>query len=817
MNRILLDDGWMLASAKDVPGVDVCDPGLSLNAWTPVNVPTTAQAALVEQGTITEPWKDRNAKLFERYEGDVWWYRREFELEKTDAARYELALEGVSIFGTIWLNGSLVGHTRNAHHEHVFDVTRFVKRDGVNVLAVECSLKLDEVGKGLRDDITATGDKRRSYVRSCQMSFGWDFAPRLLLAGLWRPVSILCHNAISVNDVHVRTDSIENGTARLAIGTTLRFNSPVSSPAEVRLSIHEDPDEQPVWESVIAIAGEAEHTTIAEIASAKLWYPHPYGEPFLYTLKVYVDHDGTDGEAETIRFGVRTIELKQDDQFTFCINGVYVFARGANWVPSDSLTLDASSEQYRHLLILAHEAHFNMLRVWGGGIYEPELFYELCDELGIMIWQDFMYACGMYPDDDHAFMESAEAEAVAEVKRLRNHPSVVLWCGNNECHEAWYLGDWPQIAPRHMGERLYEKVLPETVDALSPDTPYWPGSPYGGPTTRSRTVGDFHDWYSLPNWRTYEQNAPRFSSEYGFRAAPQRETFDTMISKEWQWDEHGPQNNVWEYHHGVCGWTSAVLPEFGAPKTLDEYIMLTQETQATLMRHAVEVYRRRMFETSGSLIWQYNEPWPAMTFSMVDYYGRPKASYYWVKNAHKPVACLFREKDGVVSFWGVNDYAEEVSGVLSLRRLDHCGARFAEKEFDVTLKPGCATEIFAELPESFTIGNAAYELISATLTCGEMVSSAVFHHGDRKDWRLPEPGLRVDVKRTGEDTVEVTLFSKGYVHFVQLTVDDPHARYSDNYLDVPPIRRTPVVIRGRDIDTVTIRAAGMPERRFSVE
>ena len=815
MHRMILDTDWLLTSRRNAPGVDACCEVSNPAAWHTVTLPKTAQAALVEQSVITDPWLDRNAKLFEAFEGDTWVYRREFEVERKDSARYDLVLEGVSIFGTVWLNGALVGHTRSAHHEHVLDITRFVHREGRNVLVVECSLNLDYAGRGI--DIKEKGYGTRAYVRSCGMSFGWDFAPKLQVAGLWRPVSILCHDPVSVEDVHISTDAVENGTAKLSIGTKVRFNAPASEPAQVKLSVHETPDGPAVWESTTAIAGEVEHTVAAEIPEAKLWFPRGYGEAFLYTLKASVSLEDRETDATIQRFGIRTIELKQDDQFTFCINGVDVFSRGANWVPSDSLTLQTRPEQYRHLLTLAHEAHFNMLRVWGGGIYEPELFYELCDELGIMVWQDFMYACGMYPDDDHAFMQSAEEEARAVVKRLRRHASVVLWCGNNECQEAWVLGDWPKFALRHMGERLYDNILPDTVSTLSPETPYWPGSPYGGPTTRSRTIGDFHDWYSLPKWRTYEQNAPRFSSEYGFRAAPERATFETMISEEYRWDEHSPQNNVWEYHHGVCGWTNAILPEFGDPKTLDEYIMFTQETQATIMRHAVEVYRRRMFETSGSLIWQYNEPWPAMTFAMVDYYGRPKASYYWVKNAHKPVMVMFRERDGKVAVWAVNDTPTELSGTLSLRRLEHLGARYAEEKFSVTLKPAGATELFAELPPGFAIGDPTREYLTAELACEGHASTRVLHLGDRRNWKLSRPRLRVDVTKQEDGSVLVEMSTKGYAHFVSLHVADPHAVFSDNYVDVPPTRNVRAVIRGKDIREVVIRAAGAEPVTYPVE
>ena len=312
------------------------------------------------------------------------------------------------------------------------------------------------------------------YMRTCQMSFGWDFAPRMPLIGPWRPVYVECHRNASLSDLHVRTESICADAADLMIELSVGAVSPAGATPTIRLSICEDQSDPPVWSNTTVIpAGLAARLSV-RIPSPRLWWPQPLGDPFLYTLEAELLVDGVVTDRRSQRFGIRTIELKQDRRFTFCVNGVDVFARGANWVPPHSLTLDTSADQYRHLLDLAHDARFNMLRVWGGGTYEAELFYELCDERGIMVWQDFMYACAMYPDDEPDFMESAAREADEAVTRLRRHPCVVLWCGNNECQEAWELGDWYQRAPRHMGERLYDHVLPDTVRKRSPGTPYWP-------------------------------------------------------------------------------------------------------------------------------------------------------------------------------------------------------------------------------------------------------------------------------------------------------------------------------------------------------
>jgi len=819
MLTIHLADQWLMGSSRDALTNAPYDPDYRPVGWLPVDVPTTVQAALVRHGHAPSPWRDRQAEAMREFEDDTWWFRREFDLteEAAECDGFELVFEGVSLFATVWLNGTPVGFVRNGHYAHRFDVTPHIRRRERNVLAVECRLNLEGMKRQVRSDVSKSADEIRPYMRVCQMMFGWDFAPRLPLIGLWRPVYLVCHRSASIADLCVATKSIHDGTATLEIETRLRTFRPSSAPLTLRLAIHEDADRPPVWEGAVRCAGDAPLLTPVELPSARLWYPQPIGEPFRYTLTAHLEQDGAETDQRTIRFGVRTVALKQDGQFTFSLNGVDLFAKGANWVPSNSLSLDATPEHYRHLLELAHEANFNMLRVWGGGIYEPETFYDLCDELGIMVWQDFMYACAMYPDDDPAFMESAAVEAREVVTRLRRHPSLVLWCGNNECQEAWVLGDWPQRAPRHLGERLYDHLLPETVRALSPGVPYWPGSPYGGPTTRSREIGDFHDWYSLPNWRAYDENAPRFSSEYGFRSVPQRETLDAMISPELQWDRNGPQHNVWQFHHGWCGWLQAILPEFGRAWTLDEYVMLTQEAQATLMQYAIEVYRRRMFKTSGSLIWQYDEPWPAVTFSLVDFFGRPKAAYYWVRRAYAPVMGLFYAKDGKTSFWGVNDLLEAQECEVRLRRFSHSGKVLGEAVFRGKLAPNAATKLLEALPPNLEIASPAREFLHAELRCGALQSERFYHVGQRKEWELPQASLHATARRTDDERVQVTLSSEGYVHFVSATVADPYARYSDNYVDLLPGEARTLAIRTRERGVLTIRAANCPACEVPIE
>jgi beta-mannosidase len=811
MQRREISSGWQFAAVRDIqaydPSLDI--PGgeqVDMTGWLPVTMPTTAQAALVENGRAPEPWKDRNADLFREYEEDTWWFRTSFELPDGFAA-YELELEAVSLFATVWVNGRIAGFISNAHHPHRFDVTDLVQTGG-NTVAIECRLNIVEMKKRMRDDISATGDKVRSYVRLCQMSFGWDFAPRLLVAGPWRPVSVICHRESTIENVYVRTNSVNGGTAELVVESGVVTHAPASEPATLYLSVHEDVDGPAVWETSVQVAGNAPIQSVAKIENAKLWHPNGYGEAFLYTLKLRLERDGKTVDERTRRFGVRTLDLKQDNQFTFCINGVDVFSRGANWVPSNTLTLDSPSDHYAYLLDVAQDAGFNMLRVWGGGTYEPDEFYDLCDERGIMVWQDFMYACAMYPDDDPAFMESVRRESESAVMRLRGHACIVLWCGENENADTWAGGyEWYKIARRHFGARIYEQLLPGIVNRLDPATPWWPGSPIGGPVMMSLQEGDYHDWYGLPDWKRYDTDAPRFSSEYGFRSVPARETVDAMISENFQWDPNGPLHNVWDYHHGNCGWMKTVLADFGDPKTLDDFIMLTQEVQATLMRYAVECYRRRMFETSGSLIWQYNEPWPAVTFSLVDFFGRQKAAYWWVRDAHSPVISMFYEGTGHLAYWGISDLLGERPCTVSIRRFRHDGELLAEHVFESVLAANGSKCLLEEMPDDLTLQSPADEFLAARIECDGIVNERVWHSGHRKDWNLVPAEIAIDVERVDDRTARVRLVSPAYVHFVSVSVADPKARYSTNFIDLLPGEEQVIEVQAENMDGMVVRSA----------
>ena len=362
---------WFLISESDATAPVPTTP--ATDAWLPVEVPTTSQKALVDAGRAPVPWLDYASDWFRSVENERWVYRTTFvpgeELKESD--RFELVFEGIAVLSTIWLNGTIVGATHNALHEHRFDVTRHVKPDAENEVIVECRVGIEEIDKRTRDDLDGKFQVRL-HERMPQFMFGWDFAPRLAVAGLWRPVSLVGHAAGTIEDLHVRTVAAHAERAEIVIEGALRLRGDQIASGALELSICETTDGSTVWEGSVSVAGDTTISVPVEIESPKLWWPRSHGEPHLYTLHARFAAGDTLLDERTERFGIRTVELIQEDSFTFRINGVDVFAKGANWVPADSLAVAPEPERYQHLLELAADANQNMLRVWGGGIYEPE-------------------------------------------------------------------------------------------------------------------------------------------------------------------------------------------------------------------------------------------------------------------------------------------------------------------------------------------------------------------------------------------------------------------------------------------------------------
>jgi beta-mannosidase len=583
--------------------------------------------------------------------------------------------------------------------------------------------------------------------------------------------------------------------------------------AEIRLGI--PGEKKPILDETILLnrPGSAQDGTAYYIvANPRLWWTHDLAEqgtPFLYDLKVTLRKGKEVLDVHEQQVGIRTLALDQSPDpdepgtrfFRFVLNGLPIFARGANWIPADSFVGAIPDEPYQRLLTMTRDANMNMLRVWGGGIYEHDVFYRLCDRLGLLVWQDFMFACAMYPENDAAYVAEVEAEARYQVRRLRSHPSLAIWCGNNE--NQWiHDRNNPEHPERKVpGSLYYDQTLPEAVQALDGVTPYWPSSPYGGNDYNSMEDGDRHNWWvwhgGLPrrfgepvindrspagvSYRHYAEDSGRFISEFGMHAAPVFETLRRVIPEDQRY-HHSPSMDHHNKDNPKNKGDNLMETVTGLPRDLDEYIDFSMIAQAEGLKFGIEHFRRRKPHCSGALFWQLNDCWPVLSWSLVDYYGFGKAGYFYAKRVFAPVLASFREEEnGQVSLWITSDCLDDFEDTITVRWASFTGKIFWEKQIQVNVPANSSVEI-----ERFDPQPGLGDRYLAVRSAGERFPANRHFAVAIKDLQREPVKPAVTVQAAAEGALEVSISAPAYVYFFHLTHPSEFTRYSDNYFDLEP-------------------------------
>ena len=617
-----LDDGWEfgLGSSQETSKA----PGHlrdTLNAWFPATVPGTIHTDLLNQGLIPDPfWRDGEMRVQWVGEED-WTYRTRLQVPEAtlQAELVELIFHGLDTYAEVRLNDQTILEADNMFRTWRVDVKGFLL-PGDNVLEIRFRSPLLPALKAraaLPYRLPAGNDRgdppSRVFVRKAAYHYGWDWGPRLVTSGIWRPVELHAWSGIRIRDLHLQTDSLTDQRAFATVQVELEISQPEAErraaggnlPVSVALS---SPDGS--FESVLAEAtvepGLNRLEAQVEIPDPRRWWPNGLGEPYLYTVKAELAASRF-METAQVRFGLRTLELITEadsigESFFFKVNGVPVFMKGANVIPQDHFSPRVSEEQYRNLFRDVAGANMNMLRVWGGGIYEEDLFYELADEKGILIWQDFMFANGMYPGDS-AFLANVRAEAYDQVSRLRKHPSLALWCGNNEMDEGWKNWGWARAydsptdsaAVRRAYETIFHGILPDMVAREDPARPYWPSSPslgWGDPESLNR--GDSHYWgvwHGREPFQVFAEKLPRFSSEFGFQSIPSMETVEAFTDESDRSLVH-PNFLIHQKHPiGNELISQYMARDYPVPPDFEDFAYVSQLLQARGMRTAFEAHR----------------------------------------------------------------------------------------------------------------------------------------------------------------------------------------------------------------------------------
>lgn len=698
---------------------------------------------LVDAGVIPDPFLDQNEKLVQWVGRTDWEYSAEFDYDNSMNTEHKyLVFEGLDTYASVSLNGSKILESSNMFHMHRVDVKDHLVQ-GKNLLKILfLSAQRESKAEEARHEQLKVymGDTCRLYSRKAQYHFGWDWGPCLITCGPWRPVRLETYNS-KVHDVYVQTTVDKDLQATLDIQFTV--STVAATISEVRLY---SPSGELISSDLVDIPANSLETKFSvknHLKNPELWFPRGYGEQKFYKVEVSLK-DGSATDSFTRKVGLRRAELVQEpliDQpgtsFYFRVNNIPIYISGSNWIPGHSYLTRLTEDDYRDWIQLAVKGNQNMLRAWAGGVFEDNKFYEICDEKGVLVWQDFLFGCGQYPYYKE-LANSIRKECEDQVRRLRNFPSVVIYAGNNEDYqvaESYNLewdpkdnsGNWENTTfPARI---YYERLLPEIVDNLSPGTVYHPGSPWGGNGTTDQTIGDMHQWNVWHGTQEKYQNwgklFGRFVSEFGMEALPSLSTWKKTITNP---DQLYPQSASMDIHNKAEGFERRlalyVMENLRVDAMdLESWIYATQLMQSECLAYAYRSWRRNWKGngreyTSGALVWQLNDCWPVTSWAVCDFYKQPKLAYYAIKRESMPISLgiernseMVKESFGEeyvtwlqdylydVDIWGVNVTLQEKSYGMEVRVYHvESGAlvRTLERK-KVVLAPNQATELVGKI------------------------------------------------------------------------------------------------------------------------
>jgi beta-mannosidase len=816
-----ISSGWQMRAVGDIAaGHD------DVKAWHAATVPGVVQTDLLANKLIPDPFYQDNEKRLQWISYADWEYQTSFDVDAATMGHehLEMVFEGLDTFADVYLNDKKILTADNMFRRWRVDVKPQLKT-GANTLRVVLHSPITKMlpyVKGLPfllvspNDASAPGEPAVSpYVRKAPYQFGWDWGPRFVTLGIWQPVRLETWDAARVENLHIEQQKISADGASLNATVAIMASKPGT--VTVAFSHRELPSGATVsdgTQTVMLDAGENEVSYAFRVAKPKLWWPLGYGAQNRYAFSAVIT-SGAGKAKETlaqanVRTGLRTVELRREtDQwgksFAFYVNGVAVFAKGADVIPFDSFPNRVTPASHRQILQSAADAHMNMVREWGGGYYESDDFYDICDELGIMVWQEFAFGGAMVPGD-LPWQENVQQEAVEQIKRLRAHPSIVLWCGNNEVETGWYhWGDREElrntISPFQSFRVwqdyiiLFADILKSAVNTYA-GVPYWPSSPsanFEEPPDNQHN-GDMHYWavwHQQAPAMDYTKQFPRFMSEFGFQSFPEMRTirsfaepadFDihsaTMVSHQ---KNFGGNDRILTY----------MLREYREPKNFESYVYLSQVQQAEIIKIGAEHLRRQRPRVMGSLYWQLNDCWPVASWASIDYYGRWKALQYYAKKFYADTIVSPFAHDGKIDVYVVADSLTPQTGTIRTRLMDFSGKVLSEKTSDVQIAPQSSASAFTLDQKDFlaAAGNADPKksfLVFDLSVGGKQLSRNTLFFGAMHDLDLPvAPKVDASIAKTA-DRYAVTLTSPVLARSAFVSFGDKDATFSDNYMDVLP-------------------------------
>ncbi|KQS91591.1 glycoside hydrolase family 2 protein, partial [Chryseobacterium sp. Leaf394] len=763
--------------------------------WLSAAVPGTVHLDLIDHKIIPDPYKDENEKKVQWVENEDWDYQTVFKISAKELQNQnaDLVFHGLDTFSEIYLNGKLLKKTDNMFRTWKIPVKNDLKV-GNNMLQIKFKSSVN-VGKELAEKIPFTmPESPRSFVRKAQYQFGWDWGPRLVTAGIWKDVKLNFWNHAKLENIKIEQKSLTKQKADLNI------HSEIFVEKEGKYSFTTDKTNH----DIVLKKGLNKISVPFKIENPHIWQPNGWGKAMTYVLKFALKKDAQiiDKKDETI--GLRTIELIQEKDekgksFYFKVNGNPMYAKGTNWIPSDSFTPRITKEKYQKLIKDCKDANMNMIRVWGGGIYEDDEFYKACDENGILVWQDFMFAGSFYPADED-FLNNVKEEVRDQVNRLQNHPSIALWCGNNEIDEAIVNWGYQKQFKYSKEDSLqvwkdYKKVFHEVIpnalkkNLTSEKNIYWPTSPsIGWGHKESLTEGDSHYWgvwWGEFPFEIYNEKVPRFASEYGFQGMPSMEAVKCMFSGKQDLSLENPTIKAHEKNaRGFHIINEYMKRDYVVPKDFVKYNYVSQLLQARGMQIAIEAHRRAKPYNMGTLYWQLNDCWPVISWSSIDYLGNWKALHYQVKRSFENQVILTEEIDNILNFYGINDELKKFDDVfIKIQVIDFNGKILTET---VNVPDGKILNDIVKFDPvkienliSNSDKNEVFLKVIMKDVNEKIISENIHFFAKPKDLKLTKPNLKIKKISPTEIEISTDVLSKN-VYLMGET------HFSDNFFDLLP-------------------------------
>lgn len=787
---------------------------LAKDTWQDASVPGNVYSDLLDNNMIPNPFVAENELKVQWVEENEWEYKTTFKIDDSTYQKkhIELDFEGLDTYASVFLNDSLILETNNAFRSFKIDVKPFIRQENkLHIVFKKSSFFEDEAQKKLSYKLP---EGKRIFTRKPQFQYGWDWSPKLNTSGIWKPITVASWNNLIIRDVFIIQNSLEDPTAKLT--AQVEFETTLNKELTFEVLVNDNVVSKT---KILVDSLQTKYDIPFEIKDAKRWWPHNLGEPYLYDISIRIKKGWSTLDYKSLSKGLRTIELITEkdsigESFYFNVNNVPVYIKGSNYVPQNSLQNKVNDTDYNKLLNSVVDANMNMLRVWGGGIYENDIFYELCDQKGILIWQDFMFACAMYPGDK-AFVDTVQQEAIDNVKRLRNHTSIALWCGNNEGSEGWENWKWKDGKSKAQQAeiwnnyiKLFNNILPKVVRDLTDETSYWESSPkFGRGNPNYNTEGDTHDWFVWHDaypFEHYEENIPRFMSEFGFQSYPTYETIkyatenDSIVTDSIQFITHQ------KHKRGAELIKEYMTRDFPVPTNFQDYVYMSQVLQAHGTTKGIEAHRRAKPYNMGSMYWQLNDCWPAVSWSSIDFLGNWKALHYGAKRSFKNVITSSIVQNDTLKTYVINDEKKLQRGSLSLRLLDFKGNELWSLCDTTSIQPSSS-----ELKFVLDLKKEKFNRNQVVLETSFNNSTSYYYFVKPKDLAMLTADILHTITKTDSGFI-IELVSETLQKNVFLFTNSK-GHFSDNYFDLMPNQHKIIEFntRATNLDNLKIKTLNM--------